>query len=242
MRFLHPNSAYLFLVFIPLIAFYLRKFGAKAVVVPSLAFWNSSDKDEKTERQCSGYTAFPPFSFLVFLGGMSLLILALMNPVSEQVPLQDSETIMATRLAKGISEPVRRVFDHLPDIILLGEDTPFQEGIHNLTVCDSTSIPNLEGNILILEQSHKSEDTGGHPMSFDNVSSGPDLEVARFTFSPDDTNSVQFPIKIAEAVDHFRKVGVLPSSFSIQKEDKFQLWLVAVAGIMILGALLIAKR
>lgn len=241
MRFLHPNSAYLFLLFLPLLALYLRRSSAEPFVVPSLSFLNLADKNEKRERRNSGYY-LPPVSFLIFLGGMSLLILALMSPVSTRVHVPDTDKLLAIHYEKNIPEPARRVFDRLDNVTLLNEDTSTADGIPILSIFNSDARPTFEGNILLLSQSSESNGEEQRRMSFDIISSGSDHEVARFSFSSSDTKSVQFPIKMAEAVDHFRKEGVYPVSLCVQKEGELSLWLAAAAGIVILCALLVAKR
>ena len=241
MRFLHPNAAYLFLFLIPLLVIYLRRPGAESLVVPSLAFWNSTDKDRKTDRQNTGYV-LPSLSFLIFIGGMSLLILSIMTPIQTRIHLPDSGNLLAIRCTDNIPESARRVLVFLDDTILLNDDETFPEDIPNLTVCNSTSIPTSKGNILLLALSSEPDNKEKRQMSYDVISSGPDQEVVLFSFSPTDAKTVRFPIKMAEAVDHFRKEGVLPPSFPIQKEGRISLWLAAAAGIAILYALLIGKR
>ena len=148
MHFLHPSAAYLFLLFIPLLALSLRKPTVETVVVPSLSFWKSMMSDEKTERNKPGLF-FPPLSLLIFLGGMSLLIVALMTPISSHVHLPDTVNTLAIRYTSDLSEPAQRVLDHLDNTIPLKEGVVIPEGIPILTVCDAPCDPETEGNILL---------------------------------------------------------------------------------------------
>lgn len=241
MHFLHPSAAYLFLLFIPLLALSLRKPTVETVVVPSLSFWKSMMSDEKTERNKPGLF-FPPLSLLIFLGGMSLLIVALMTPIPSHVHLPDTVNTLAIRYTSDLSEPAQRVLDHLDNTIPLKEGVVIPEGIPILTVCDAPCDPETKGNILILAKTSESEETDLCQFSYDVISSDPEREVALLNYSSADMKSVQFPIKIAEAVDHFRREGVLLPSFHDPKEENISLWFAASAGIVILCALLISKK
>ena len=126
--------------------------------------------------------------------------------------------------------------------IPLKEGVVIPEGIPILTVCDAPCDPETEGNILILAKTSESEETDLCQFSYDVISSDPEREVALLNYSSADMKSVQFPIKIAEAVDHFRREGVLLPSFHDPKEENISLWFAASAGIVILCALLISKK
>ena len=241
MRFLHPNAAYLFLLLIPLLALSLRKPIAKTVVVPSLSFWKSTMGDEKTERNKSGFF-FPPLSFMIFLGGMGLLIVALMTPIPSRVHLPDTVNTLAIQYTCDLPESVQRVLDLLDDMIPLKEGVVIPEGTPILTVYDVPCDPETKGNILIIAKTSESEETDACRFSYDVILSDPDREVVLLSYSSADMKSVQFPIKIAEAVDHFRREGVLSPPFRGRKEENISLWFAAAAGIVILSAFLISKK
>ena len=171
-----------------------------------------------------------------------MLIFALMSPVSSHVQLPKTVNTLAICCGHDLPEPVRRVFNHLDGTIRPKEGAIIPREIPVVTVRNASCDPGIKGNILILEEISESDETDTCQFSYDVVSSSPDCEVVLLRYSSAATKSVQFPIIIAETVDHFRREGVFPVSFPIQKEYNLPLWLAAAAGIVILCALLFSTK
>ncbi len=235
MRFLYPKAAFLFLFLLFLLVLSLRKPISKRIILPSLDFLEQErGRTGKPLKRLSGRFRIS-FPFFLFLSGMCLLVIALATPVLPP-HFNDSskDDIPIFVYYDHLPSPVLRVLEKL-DHVVIGNHESLPAGTFNLFVsASSPSPPFPEGNSLFFHQVPEESERDVLSEPFQVLFSDSNHETVRFLYTLSDTKSVQFPIKIADAVDHFRREGVNAGRHTDTNKERLPFWITVAAGILLL--------